>query len=112
VPAFSISTIIHNILTIIKTKETQTLQLFMQFIVQGKAGTSLSRIQHLSGMKAPELKFQRINEVCNYSYFPVIFPSEATLLSVEKKLNAEMQKDPVSYHSCITPKQSTASLKK
>ena len=39
--------------------------------------------------QCPELKFQRINEACNYSYFPVIFPSEATLLSVEKKLNAE-----------------------
>ena len=39
--------------------------------------------------QCPELKFQRINEACNYSYIPVIFPSQATHLSVEKKLNAE-----------------------
>ena len=39
--------------------------------------------------QCPELKFQRINEDCNYSYFPVIFPSEAKVLTVEKALNAE-----------------------
>ena len=36
------------------------------------------------------LTFQEINEdSCNYSYFPVIFDSEATLLCVEKALQAE-----------------------
>ena len=35
----------------------------------------------------PELKFQRINQDCNYSYFPVIFPTEEILLSVEHRLN-------------------------
>lgn len=35
----------------------------------------------------PELKFQRINQDCNYSYFPVIFPTEEVLLSIEHKLN-------------------------
>ncbi|GHV91893.1 aminotransferase [Spirochaetia bacterium] len=33
------------------------------------------------------LKFQKIHEDCNYSYFPVIFPSESCLLDVEKALN-------------------------
>lgn len=33
------------------------------------------------------LKFQRINQDCNYSYFPVIFPSEEVLLEVEQHLN-------------------------
>jgi dTDP-4-amino-4,6-dideoxygalactose transaminase len=38
----------------------------------------------------PSLHFQKINEdSCNYSYFPVIFDSEATLLHVEKALQAE-----------------------
>lgn len=37
----------------------------------------------------PKLKFQKINEDCNYSYFPVIFDSEDTLLKVEKALQAE-----------------------
>jgi dTDP-4-amino-4,6-dideoxygalactose transaminase len=36
-----------------------------------------------------DLKFQRINQDCNYSYFPVIFPSETILLKVEKELNAQ-----------------------
>lgn len=35
----------------------------------------------------PELKFQQINQECNYSYFPVIFPTEDVLLSVEHNLN-------------------------
>ncbi len=34
----------------------------------------------------PGLSFQKINEGCNYSYFPVIFPDEATLLKVQAKL--------------------------
>jgi dTDP-4-amino-4,6-dideoxygalactose transaminase len=33
------------------------------------------------------LKFQRIHEDCNYSYFPLIFPAESDLLVVEKTLN-------------------------
>lgn len=38
----------------------------------------------------PTLKFQKINEnSCNYSYFPVIFDSEETLLKVDKALQAE-----------------------
>ena len=38
----------------------------------------------------PTLTFQQINEdSCNYSYFPVIFDSEETLLRVEKALQAE-----------------------
>lgn len=37
----------------------------------------------------PTLKFQKIIDECNYSYFPVIFDSEETLLKVEKALNAE-----------------------
>lgn len=36
----------------------------------------------------PGLSFQRINEGCNYSYFPVIFPSEAVTLQMERKLTA------------------------
>lgn len=36
------------------------------------------------------LSFQKINQdSCNYSYFPVIFDSESTLLRVEKALQAE-----------------------
>jgi dTDP-4-amino-4,6-dideoxygalactose transaminase len=35
------------------------------------------------------LKFQQINEDCNYSYFPVIFDSEKTLLEVESALQKE-----------------------
>ena len=38
--------------------------------------------------KDKTLKFQRINEGCNYSYFPVIFKDEDTLLKVQAKLNA------------------------
>lgn len=38
--------------------------------------------------KDKTLKFQRINEGCNYSYFPVIFKDEDTLLKVQTKLNA------------------------
>jgi dTDP-4-amino-4,6-dideoxygalactose transaminase len=34
-----------------------------------------------------DLKFQKINRDCNYSYFPVVFPSENVLLRAEKKLN-------------------------
>lgn len=37
----------------------------------------------------PTLKFQRINDDCNYSYFPVIFDSENTLLKVESALASE-----------------------
>jgi len=37
--------------------------------------------------QCPDLKFQRINKDCNYSYFPMIFPSESILLSVEERLN-------------------------
>lgn len=33
------------------------------------------------------LSFQRIDESCNYSYFPVIFKDEETLLKVQAKLN-------------------------
>lgn len=33
------------------------------------------------------LSFQKINEDCNYSYFPVIFSNEETLLKVLKRLN-------------------------
>lgn len=33
------------------------------------------------------LKFQRINQDCNYSYFPLIFPSEESLLKTKKALN-------------------------
>lgn len=32
------------------------------------------------------LKFQKINQNCNYSYFPVIFPTEECLLKVERVL--------------------------
>lgn len=35
------------------------------------------------------LKFQKINEGCNYSYFPVIFKDEETALNVMAALNAE-----------------------
>lgn len=38
--------------------------------------------------KDKSLKFQKINEGCNYSYFPVIFKDEETLLEVQAKLNA------------------------
>jgi len=34
------------------------------------------------------LKFQKINQDCNYSYFPLIFPDEATLINVENALKA------------------------
>lgn len=37
--------------------------------------------------KDNSLSFQKINEGCNYSYFPVIFKDEATLLKVQAKLN-------------------------
>ena len=38
----------------------------------------------------PTLKFQKIIDDCNYSYFPVIFQSESDLLKVEKALNADL----------------------
>lgn len=34
----------------------------------------------------PTLRFQRIDYGCNYSYFPVVFKDEATLLKVQEKL--------------------------
>lgn len=37
--------------------------------------------------KDSSLSFQKINEGCNYSYFPVIFEDEASLLKVQAKLN-------------------------
>lgn len=37
--------------------------------------------------KDSTLKFQKINEGCNFSYFPVIFKDEDTLLKVQAKLN-------------------------
>lgn len=37
----------------------------------------------------PSLRFQKINGDCNYSYFPVIFDSEETLLKVDRALQAE-----------------------
>ena len=39
--------------------------------------------------KNPSLKFQKINGDCNYSYFPLIFSTEADLIKAEKALNAE-----------------------
>lgn len=38
---------------------------------------------------APKVTFQKINGDCNYSYFPIIFDSEHTLLKVEAALQAE-----------------------
>jgi len=35
----------------------------------------------------PFIRFQKLEEGCNYSYFPVIFDTEERLLSVEKKMN-------------------------
>ena len=37
--------------------------------------------------KNSTLSFQKIHEGCNYSYFPVIFEDEASLLKVQAKLN-------------------------
>lgn len=37
--------------------------------------------------KDASLSFQKINEGCNYSYFPVVFKDEGTLLKVQAKLN-------------------------
>lgn len=37
--------------------------------------------------KDSSLTFQKINEGCNYSYFPVVFKDEETLLKVQAKLN-------------------------
>lgn len=39
--------------------------------------------------KDNSLSFQRINEGCNYSYFPVIFKDEESMLKVQTKLNDE-----------------------
>lgn len=39
--------------------------------------------------KIESLSFQKINEDCNYSYFPVVFKDEADLLKVMKALNEE-----------------------
>lgn len=39
--------------------------------------------------KDSSLTFQKIHESCNYSYFPVIFKDEETLLKVQAKLNEE-----------------------
>lgn len=39
--------------------------------------------------KDGSLSFQKINESCNYSYFPVIFKDEETMLKVQTKLNNE-----------------------
>mgnify|MGYP002623201499 CR=1 FL=1 len=39
--------------------------------------------------KNGSLSFQKINEGCNYSYFPVIFPDEATLLKIQSALNEQ-----------------------
>lgn len=36
-----------------------------------------------------EINFQKINQDCNYSYFPVILPSEDILLKVESSLNSQ-----------------------
>lgn len=35
------------------------------------------------------LKFQKINQDCNYSYFPLLFSSEESLLKAEKELNSQ-----------------------
>lgn len=37
----------------------------------------------------PKLAFQRINQSCNYSYFPIILPSETAVLHVEKCMHAQ-----------------------
>lgn len=39
--------------------------------------------------KDKTLRFQKINEGCNYSYFPVIFKDEDTLLKVQARLNED-----------------------
>lgn len=39
--------------------------------------------------KIGSLSFQKINEDCNYSYFPVVFKDEVDLLKVMKALNEE-----------------------
>lgn len=36
-----------------------------------------------------DLRFQKINQDCNYSYFPVVFPDETILLKVERELNKQ-----------------------
>lgn len=41
--------------------------------------------QELSSNSA--LSFQKVNEDCNYSYFPVIFPDETTLMKAQAALN-------------------------
>lgn len=40
-------------------------------------------------LSTTSLKFQKINQSTNYSYFPVIFPDEPSLLKVEQSLNRE-----------------------
>jgi dTDP-4-amino-4,6-dideoxygalactose transaminase len=37
--------------------------------------------------QCPDFTFQRINEDCNYSYFPLIFPTEERLIKTENLLN-------------------------
>lgn len=39
--------------------------------------------------KDSSLSFQKINESCNYSYFPVIFKDEDTLLEIQARLNEQ-----------------------
>lgn len=48
------------------------------------------RMYYDSLSEIPDLQFQKIRDgECNYSYFPVIFPSEEMLNKVEKALNDE-----------------------
>ena len=39
--------------------------------------------------KDSSLSFQKINGGCNYSYFPVVFKDEETLLKAQAKMNKE-----------------------
>jgi len=36
-----------------------------------------------------QIRFQKINQNCNYSYFPILFPTEEVLLKAERALNSQ-----------------------
>lgn len=38
---------------------------------------------------SPQIAFQAINQACNYSYFPILLPTEEKVLRVEQRLQAQ-----------------------
>lgn len=62
----------------------------LAYLPQALADRKKKYMLYLAILSAcPKLAFQKINQSCNYSYIPVILPSEVAVLHVETRLQAQ-----------------------